>query len=139
VDNGLAGTTLRINLTTSEIKRIPTDEELFRRWHGGRGVIAKILYDEVPRNADPLGAENIFIINVGIISGCYIPAGSKVEFGSVSPLTNGHGDSNMGGHIGPMLKFAGATSMGSHWVFWIQSLIGLFLSSKTSVIVQGKS
>jgi aldehyde:ferredoxin oxidoreductase len=42
MDNGLAGKTLRINLTTGEIKTLPTDEELFRRWHGGRGVIAKI-------------------------------------------------------------------------------------------------
>jgi len=44
--NGLAGTTLRIDLTTGEIKRTPTDTELFRRWYGGRGVVAKILYDE---------------------------------------------------------------------------------------------
>jgi aldehyde:ferredoxin oxidoreductase len=105
--NGLAGKTLRIKLSTGEIRRLQTDEELFRRWHGGRGVIAKILYDEVPRDADPLGPENIFIVNAGVMSGCYIPAGSKVGFGSVSPLTNGHGDSNMGGHLGPTLKFAG--------------------------------
>ena len=97
MNNGLAGKTLRINLTTGEIKHMQTDTGLFRRWHGGRGVIAKILYDEVPRDADPLGPENVFILNVGIMSGCYIPAGSKVSFGSVSPLTNGHGDSNMGG------------------------------------------
>lgn len=105
--NGLAGTTLRINLTTGEIKREPTDVELFRRWYGGRGVVAKILYDEVPRDADPLGPENVFIVTSGLMSGAFIPGGSKVEFGSVSPLTNGHGDSNMGGHLGPELKFAG--------------------------------
>ena len=105
--NGLAGITLRVNLTTGEIKKLPTDEELVGRWHGGRGVIAKILYDEVPRDADPFGPENVFIINAGIMSGCFIPAGAKVELGSISPLTNGHGDSNMGGHLGPMLKFAG--------------------------------
>jgi aldehyde:ferredoxin oxidoreductase len=105
--NGLAGTTLRINLTTGDIRSLPTDEALYRRWHGGRGITAKILYDEVPRDADPLGPKNIFIVNAGIMSGCYIPAGSKVEFGSVSPLTNGPGDSNMGGHLGPTLKFAG--------------------------------
>jgi aldehyde:ferredoxin oxidoreductase len=105
--NGLAGTTLRVNLTTGEIKRQPTDEELFRHWYGGRGVIAKILYDEVPRDADPLGPENVLIMNAGIMSGCFIPAGAKIEFGSISPLTNGHGDSNMGGHLGPELKYAG--------------------------------
>ena len=107
MDNGLAGKTLRIDLTTGEIKSMPTDEDLFRRWHGGRGVIAKILYDEVSRDADPLGPENLFIMNAGIMSGCFIPAGSKVQFGSISPLTKGHGDSNMGGHMGPTLKFAG--------------------------------
>lgn len=105
--NGLAGTTLRINLTTGEIKRRPTDTELFRLWYGGRGVVAKILYDEVPRDADPLGPENVFIVTPGVMSGAFIPGGAKVEFGSVSPLTNGHGDSNMGGHLGPELKFAG--------------------------------
>jgi aldehyde:ferredoxin oxidoreductase len=105
--NGLAGTTLRINLSTGEIKRQPTDEKLMREWYGGRGAIAKILYDEVPRNADPYGPENLFIISAGVMSGCFIPSGSKVEFGSISPLTNGHGDSNMGGHFGPTLKFAG--------------------------------
>ena len=97
--DGLAGTTLRINLTAGDIRRLPTDEALYRRWHGGRGITAKILYDEVPRDADPLGPKNIFILNAGIMSGCYIPAGSKVEFGAVSPLTNGPGDSNMGGHL----------------------------------------
>jgi aldehyde:ferredoxin oxidoreductase len=105
--NGLAGTTLRINLTGGEIKRYPTDENLMREWFGGRGAIAKILYDEVPRDADPFGPENLFIMTAGVMSGCFIPGGSKIEFGSVSPLTNGHGDSNMGGHLGPALKFAG--------------------------------
>ncbi|MCJ7611075.1 MAG: aldehyde ferredoxin oxidoreductase family protein [Candidatus Aminicenantes bacterium] len=104
---GFAGTTLRVDLTRGTILRQPTDEALFRRWHGGRGVVAKICYDEVPRDADPLGPENVFIITTSPMSGCLIPAGSKVEFGSVSPLTNGQGDSNMGGHLGPALKFAG--------------------------------
>jgi aldehyde:ferredoxin oxidoreductase len=105
--NGLAGTTLRINLARGTIRRLPTDEALFRTWHGGRGVTSKILYDEVPRDADPLGPKNLLIVNSGIMSGCLIPAGSKIEFGSVSPLSNGAGDSNMGGHLGPALKFAG--------------------------------
>jgi aldehyde:ferredoxin oxidoreductase len=105
--NGLAGTTVRINLSTGEIKKFPTDEKLMREWFGGRGAIAKILYDEVPRDADPYGPDNLFIMNAGVMSGNFIPGGAKIEFGSISPLTNGHGDSNMGGHLGPTLKFAG--------------------------------
>ena len=105
--DGLAGTTLRINLTTGEITSHPTDKKLMREWYGGRGVVAKILYDEVPRDADPFGPDNLFIMAAGVMSGCFIPAGAKIGFGSISPLTNGHGDSNMGGHLGPTLKFAG--------------------------------
>jgi len=105
--DGFTGTTLRINLSNGEIKKLPTDRKLMRDWYGGRGIVAKICYDEVPRDADPLGPDNVFIITSGILSGAFTPGGSKVEFGSVSPLTNGQGDSNMGGHLGPALKFAG--------------------------------
>ena len=105
--NGLAGITLRINLTDNKIHRLPTDERLMREWYGGRGVVAKMIYDEVPRDADPLGEQNVLVVSAGILSGCFIPGGSKVEFGSVSPLTNLPGDSNMGGHFGPAMKFAG--------------------------------
>lgn len=105
--NGLAGITLRINLTDNKIQRLPTDERLMRQWYGGRGVVSKIIYDEVPRDADPLGEQNVLVVSAGILSGCFIPGGSKVEFGSISPLTNLLGDSNMGGHFGPAMKFAG--------------------------------
>jgi aldehyde:ferredoxin oxidoreductase len=74
---GLAGTTLRINLTTGDIRKYPTDEKLMREWFGGRGAIAKILYDEVPRDADPLGPENLFIMSAGVMSGCFIPASAR--------------------------------------------------------------
>ena len=105
--NGLAGNMLRINLKTGEIKKTKTPEALFKEWYGARGVIAKLLYDEVPRNADPLGPENLFIVASGILTGAFIPAGSKLGFGCISPATNGHADSSMGGHLGPVLKFAG--------------------------------
>jgi len=48
--NGLAGTTLRINLSTGEIRRFPTDEALYRCWHGGRGITAKIIYEFTMRS-----------------------------------------------------------------------------------------
>ncbi|MHB9097175.1 MAG: aldehyde ferredoxin oxidoreductase N-terminal domain-containing protein, partial [Syntrophales bacterium] len=105
--NGLAGTTLRIDLTDQDIQRLKTDEQFMRQWYGGRGAVSKIIYDEVPRDADPLGEQNVLVVSAGILSGCFIPGGSKVEFGSISPLTNILGDSNMGGHFGPALKFAG--------------------------------
>jgi aldehyde:ferredoxin oxidoreductase len=105
--NGLAGTTLRINLRTGQINRQPTEESFARDWLGARGFVSKILYDEIPRDADPLGPLNKLIIAPGILTGAFVPAGSKVGFGAISPATNGVGDSSMGGHLGPELKAAG--------------------------------
>ena len=51
--DGFGGTTLRINLATGEITRTPTDPTFAREWLGARGFVSKMLYDEVPRDADP--------------------------------------------------------------------------------------
>jgi len=104
---GFAGTMLRINLNTGAIKRSPTPPDLAREWLGARGFVAKILYDEVPRDADALGPLNKLIVAPGLLTGHYMPAGSKCGFGAISPATNGHGDSSVGGHLGPEIKYAG--------------------------------
>jgi aldehyde:ferredoxin oxidoreductase len=41
------------------------------------------------------------------LSGHFLPASGKTHFGSKSPATGGYADSNMGGHFGPALKYAG--------------------------------
>jgi aldehyde:ferredoxin oxidoreductase len=62
-------------------------------------------------NASPEGwipaGENRLVVTPGVFSGHFAPSGSKCCFGAVSPLSNGHGDSTVGGHFGPELKFAG--------------------------------
>ncbi len=60
--DGFGGTILRINLETGEITRQPTPEAFAREWLGARGFISKVLYDEVPRDADPLGPDNLFVL-----------------------------------------------------------------------------
>lgn len=104
---GFAGTMLRINLKTGEIKRQPTPQAWAKEWLGARGFVAKILYDEVPRQADPLGPENRLVVAPGVLTGHYVAAGAKCGFGAISPATNGHGDSSVGGHLGPEIKYAG--------------------------------
>ncbi len=105
--DGFGGTILRINLATEEITRTPIDSEFARKWMGARGFISKILYDEVPRDADPLGPQNIFVMAPGVMTGSFAPTGAKIGFGCISPATNGYADSSMGGHLGPELKYAG--------------------------------
>jgi len=104
---GYAGSILRINLTTSTITREALPEKLCDDFIGGRGFVAKTLYDELPPGIDPLSEENLFIIATGPLMGHFLPASGKTHFGSKSPATGGYADSNMGGHFGPELKYAG--------------------------------
>lgn len=104
---GCTGKILRINLTAKSHQNEALCDETYRTWLGGRGLIAKILYDELDPAVDPLGPDNKLIMASGPLSGVYLPASGKLEFGAKSPATGGYGDSNMGGHMAPELKYAG--------------------------------
>lgn len=104
---GYADQVLRIDLTKSNITKDPLPQELVDKFIGGRGFVAKTLYDELPEDIHPLSPENIFVMASGPLSGHLLPSSGKTHFGCKSPATGGYGDSNMGGHFGPALKYAG--------------------------------
>ncbi|MEH0018275.1 MAG: aldehyde ferredoxin oxidoreductase family protein [Desulfobacter sp.] len=104
---GYAGHTLRIDLSTETIDTELLKQEWVDNYIGGRGFTAKILYDENPPNVDPFDPENRFIIAMGPLSGLFLPASGKTHFCTKSPATGGYGDSNMGGHFGVNMKYAG--------------------------------
>ncbi len=105
--NGYAGSILRVDLSRAEIGKAPLPEDLVDEYIGGRGFVAKLLYDELPPNTDPYGAQNMFLAAIGPLSGYFVPASGKIHFATKSPATGGYADSNMGGHFGPALKYAG--------------------------------
>lgn len=94
---------LEINLTTGE-KQIHDVTSEMRKYIGGRGLGAKLMWDRVPKHADPLGPENILYFGVGPITGFI---GSVTNFSAKSPLTLRPGMSNMNGHFGVELVNAG--------------------------------
>lgn len=104
---GYAGQILRIDLTSGKITKEPLKQELVDGYLGGRGFTAKILYDENPPNVEPFDPENIIVIAMGPLSGHYLPASGKTHFCTKSPASGGYGDSNMGGHFGVNMKYAG--------------------------------
>jgi len=57
---GYAGNILRVNLSTGNVTT-PLPEELVKNHVGGRGIAAKILYDELPPGTDPLFPSNKLI------------------------------------------------------------------------------
>ncbi len=80
--------------------------ELFEEWIGGSGVAIKLLEEECPRNADPLGPENPIIFAVGPFTSIY-PIASKTVAMFKSPLTRSLGESHCGGRSAVAIRLAG--------------------------------
>ncbi len=104
---GYKGKILRVNLSKNEIKIEPLSKELVRNYIGGSGFAAKILYDEVGPEIDPLSPDNELILATGPLTGTLWPTTGRIMFASKSPLTEIGGESHVGGFLGPELKFAG--------------------------------
>ena len=104
---GFMGKILRVDLTEKRLWDESIDEEFARKYIGGVGFATKILYDEVPKGADPLGAENKLIFMTGPLTGTTSPSASRYSVVARSPLTGLWGQANSGGSFGPMLKRSG--------------------------------
>ncbi|MCX8042589.1 MAG: aldehyde ferredoxin oxidoreductase family protein [Desulfobacterota bacterium] len=104
---GWCGQRLRVDLSKGTIIKEPLSYEYRRKWIGGRGMNSEVIYREVPPNLDPFDPDARVCFGVGPISGTAAPASGRVTVSCKSPLTGGFGDSNMGGHWGAELKYAG--------------------------------
>ncbi len=103
---GYAGKILRINLTNKKIQQKKTPRSMVKKYIGGKGFAARILY-EMERGLDPFHVENHLIIGVGPLNGTAAPCNGKFVICSKSPLTGLVGSAAAGGDFGPELKFAG--------------------------------
>lgn len=97
----------RVNVKTQTVTREPIPES----WSGlgGRGLIARILVDEVPGAAEPLGERSKLIFTPGLLVGHMLSSCDRISIGGKSPLTGGVKESNAGGSTGMAM-----TSLGMH-------------------------
>jgi len=77
------------------------------RFVGGASLGAAYLSRMVGPDTDPLSADNPLIFMVGPFTATRIPAASRHEVVSLSPLTGVYGESNCGGSFGWHLKRSG--------------------------------
>lgn len=105
--NGFMGQLLNVDLTGGRMSAEALDESLCRNFVGGYGLGARLLYDRIPKGADPLGPQNVLGFMTGPLTGTPAVIGSRFVVAAKSPKTAGWGDANCGGHFGPHLKFAG--------------------------------
>ncbi len=104
---GYMGKLLFVDLSQGKLEEEQLDEDFCKKFLGGYGFGAKILYDRMKAGVDPLGPDNILGFITGPLTGTPALIGSRYVVVCKSPLTQAWGDANSGGFFGPALKFAG--------------------------------
>jgi len=86
---------LRVNMSTQKISMEESKEEY--RLFGNRGLIAKLAYDEIDPQCDPIGPNNKLIFATSSLDGLGITCAGRLSVGGKSPLTGGIKEANAGG------------------------------------------
>jgi len=96
-----------IDLTTGDIQTKPIPLDVRKKFLGGRGLDAYLLYNHTKKGCDPLGPENALMISGGILAATCASATARTHVMAKSPLTGLLGSANMGGFFAPELAWAG--------------------------------
>lgn len=107
MSNAYTGKMLRVDLSTGTVLEENIREEWAKKFIGGAGLATRYLYEEMPKGADPLGAENPLIFMTGPLTGTASASASRYSVVAKSPLTGIWGHGNSGGSFGPALKQSG--------------------------------
>ena len=105
--NGYSGKILYVDLEKKNFGVETFDESFARKYLGGNGFAAKILYDGLKPRIDPLSPENMVVFAVGPVTDTRIPGTSRGYVASKSPLTGGFFDSTFGGRFALTQKRTG--------------------------------
>jgi aldehyde:ferredoxin oxidoreductase len=88
----------RINVNNQSLTR----EQVPLEWEklGGRGLLARIMLDEVEPTCEALGPKNKLIFAPGLLVGHMLSSTDRISIGGKSPLTGGIKEANAGGRTG---------------------------------------
>jgi aldehyde:ferredoxin oxidoreductase len=96
-----------IDLSTGNIEVKPIPIEIRKKFLGGRGLDAYLLYNHTKKGCDPLGPGNTLLVSGGILTATCASATARTHIMAKSPLTGLIGSTNMGGFFAPELAWAG--------------------------------
>lgn len=105
--SGWAQNILDIDLTSRTVKTYPLDMEMARQFVGGRGLGARLLWDLVDPQVDPLSAENVLIFTNGPLTATGYQTSNRFSVTTKSPLTGTILDANSGGFWGTQFRRTG--------------------------------
>jgi len=96
-----------IDLTTGDIQVKPIPMEIRKKFLGGRGLDAYLLYNNTKQGCDPIGPDNALMVSGGILTATCASATARTHVMAKSPLTGLLGSCNMGGFFAPEMAWAG--------------------------------
>ncbi len=96
-----------IDLTTGDIQTKPIPLDVRKKFLGGRGLDAYLLYNHTEKGCDPLGPKNTLMVSGGILTATCASATARTHIMAKSPLTGLLGSANMGGFFAPEMAWAG--------------------------------
>jgi aldehyde:ferredoxin oxidoreductase len=105
--SGWCGKILDIDLRAQTSRTYPLDMEMARLFVGGRGLGARLLWDLVGPEVEPLSPENVLIFTVGPLTATGYQTSNRFSVSTKSPLTGTVLDANSGGFWGMQFKKAG--------------------------------
>ena len=105
---GWTGKIVRVDLSDRQISTINT-EKYASKFIGGKGLIHRLAWEEIPRGTGAFDPENRLIIATGPLTGTPAPTSGRVEIGGVAPQSfpEMYSHSGVGGWFGAELKYAG--------------------------------
>ncbi len=96
-----------IDLTTGDIQTKPIPLDVRKKFLGGRGLDAYLLYNHTKKGCDPIGPNNTLMVSGGILTATCASATARTHVMAKSPLTGLLGSANMGGFFAPEMAWAG--------------------------------
>jgi aldehyde:ferredoxin oxidoreductase len=101
------GNVLRLDLSAHAAVVEPLNMDWAQRYVGGKGLLLRYLWQEVPPQIDPWAPENPIILMSGPFAGTNVSTAGRLVIGLKSPVTGILNDSYVGGSFAPEMKFAG--------------------------------
>ncbi len=96
-----------IDLTTGDIQIKPIPLDVRKKFLGGRGLDAYLLYNNTKKGCDPIGPDNALMVSGGLLCATCASATARTHVMAKSPLTGLLGSCNMGGFFAPEMTWAG--------------------------------
>jgi aldehyde:ferredoxin oxidoreductase len=105
--DGYNGKILRVDLSKGSSSVEQPEEDFYRRYVGGVGLVAYYLLKEQRAGIDPFSSENKVVFAIGPVTGVAVGGSGRNSIGAKSPLSNTFMTSEVGGYWGAELKHAG--------------------------------